>query len=334
MALAISFRVSPSWSSNWWRSHLRIHFAVHGSFSGSTIECCGSLPEPSSPGPQLCADLGSWVCGRVGSEVAGVSHSFCQGPQLPSPSVFLSHLCRMAVGTDTPLRVWDGLQVYAFPPFALFRWFLDKLTLSTGTCLALLAPFWPQYEWFLCSGVCWWLLQLPFPHIVPSSASPLPSCALAPPCAEPSCVETVQRFTLRLGLSRLVARQLALCRSLSCHCLSQRRWDGYRACGSKRGRSISSPSVPLFLPSSCFFHTVNSFHGGDRVSRTTLISVFQYRLLELFDSFSSEFSSAPLRSSVPVIQWSLPRGTLSRFSHTFVAPPLGLCVPSLCAWSP
>ena len=143
--------------------------------------------------------------------------------------------------------------MYAFPPFALFRRFLDNLTSSTGTCPTLVAPFWPQCEWFLCYGVCWWLLRFPFPHIVPSSASPLPLCAPAPPRAEPSCVETVQRFALHLGLSRLVVRRLALCRSLSPRRLSHRRSDCYHVCGSKRGHSISSPSVPLFLPSSCFF---------------------------------------------------------------------------------
>ena len=49
-------------------------------------------------------------------------------------------------------------------------------------------------------------------------------------------------------------------------------------------------------------------------------------------ALSSEISSAPLRSSVPVVQWALLHGTLSRFSHTFVAPPLSCCLPSLCTW--
>ena len=88
----------------------------------------------------------SRVCGRVGSAVACVSCSFCHGPQLPAPGVFLFHLCAMATGTDTFLRDWGGLQAYTFPPFALIRLVLNKLTSSTGTCLTLVAPFWPQCE--------------------------------------------------------------------------------------------------------------------------------------------------------------------------------------------
>ena len=72
--------------------------------------------------------------------------------QLP---VYFFPICLMAAGTDTSLRVWDGLRVYAFPPFVLFCRFLDKLTSSMSTYLTLVASFWPQCEWFLCSGVYW-----------------------------------------------------------------------------------------------------------------------------------------------------------------------------------
>ena len=53
----------------------------------------------------------------------------------------------MAAGTDTFLQLWDGLQVYTFPPFALIRHVLNKLRSSRGTLLTLVAPLWPQ-EWF------------------------------------------------------------------------------------------------------------------------------------------------------------------------------------------
>ena len=54
----------------------------------------------------------------------------------------------MAVATDAFLFPWDGLEVYAFPPFALVRPVLNRLFQSKGTIMTLIAPFWPQKEWF------------------------------------------------------------------------------------------------------------------------------------------------------------------------------------------
>ena len=53
-----------------------------------------------------------------------------------------------SAGTDAFLQDWDGLQVYAFPPFSLVRQVLNKLLASKGVELTLIAPFWPQKEWF------------------------------------------------------------------------------------------------------------------------------------------------------------------------------------------
>ena len=55
---------------------------------------------------------------------------------------------QMAARTDTFLQLWDGLVAYAFPPFALIRSVLNKLRSSRGTVLALVAPLWPEKEWF------------------------------------------------------------------------------------------------------------------------------------------------------------------------------------------
>ena len=54
----------------------------------------------------------------------------------------------MAAGTDVFLQEWDDLQAYAFPPFALVRQVLNKLRSCKRTLLTLIAPFWPQKEWF------------------------------------------------------------------------------------------------------------------------------------------------------------------------------------------
>ena len=54
----------------------------------------------------------------------------------------------MAAGTDAFLQSWDDLSAYAFPPFALIREVIRKLQLSRNTYLTLIAPWWPQKEWF------------------------------------------------------------------------------------------------------------------------------------------------------------------------------------------
>lgn len=54
----------------------------------------------------------------------------------------------MAVATDAFLFPWDHMELYAFPPFHVIRKVINKLYSSKGTRLILVAPFWPQREWF------------------------------------------------------------------------------------------------------------------------------------------------------------------------------------------
>ena len=42
----------------------------------------------------------------------------------------------------------DNLQAYAFPPIAIIKRVLLKLRASHNCDLTLIAPFWPQREWF------------------------------------------------------------------------------------------------------------------------------------------------------------------------------------------
>ena len=53
-----------------------------------------------------------------------------------------------AAGIDAFLQPWDNLQAYAFPPIAIIRRVLLKLRASHNCDLTLIAPFWPQREWF------------------------------------------------------------------------------------------------------------------------------------------------------------------------------------------
>ena len=54
----------------------------------------------------------------------------------------------MAAGVDSLLQSWNHLQAYAFPPFNLLRQVLNKVRQSEGLEVTLIAPFWPQREWF------------------------------------------------------------------------------------------------------------------------------------------------------------------------------------------
>ena len=51
-------------------------------------------------------------------------------------------------GVDAFLQPWDNLQSYAFPPIAIITRVLLKLRASHICDLTLIAPFWPQREWF------------------------------------------------------------------------------------------------------------------------------------------------------------------------------------------
>ena len=65
------------------------------------------------------------------------------------PVYFSPILNPMSAGTDAMLQAWDGLEVYAFPPFAVIPQILLKLRQSQGISMTLVTPFWPQKIWFL-----------------------------------------------------------------------------------------------------------------------------------------------------------------------------------------
>ena len=49
----------------------------------------------------------------------------------------------MGVMEDAFMHPWDGLEVYAFPPFCLIRRVLSRLILSRQCSMILVAPLWP-----------------------------------------------------------------------------------------------------------------------------------------------------------------------------------------------
>ena len=64
------------------------------------------------------------------------------------PIYFSPHLDPNALGVDALLQSWENLDGYAFPPFAIIRQVINKLRLSRNCRMTLVAPWWPQREWF------------------------------------------------------------------------------------------------------------------------------------------------------------------------------------------
>ena len=67
----------------------------------------------------------------------------------------------MAAGMDAVLQSWDFPEGCAFPPIAMLPQVLCKLRESKWAVITLIAPFWPQREWF--SDLLELLLEPPLP---------------------------------------------------------------------------------------------------------------------------------------------------------------------------
>ena len=53
-----------------------------------------------------------------------------------------------AVFGDVFRHPWDDLDLYAFPPFPLIGWVVARVQKSSRLAMTLVAPFWPEKEWF------------------------------------------------------------------------------------------------------------------------------------------------------------------------------------------
>ena len=149
-----------------------------------------------------------------------------------------------AAGTDALLQPWDDLQAYAFPPIAIIRRVLLKLRSSKNCELTLIAPFWPQRDWFpdlleLLSDVPITLSdrkdllrQPPLPPVPPKSTY-----------ASADCMATLKRFAIQAGFSPAVAGQLIFSRRLSTRLNYQARWGTYRKWCRDFGHRSSSPTI-------------------------------------------------------------------------------------------
>ena len=61
---------------------------------------------------------------------------------------FSPHLDPGAVGIDALLQDWSHLDLYVFPPYAVIRKVINKFRETENCRMTLIAPWWPQREWF------------------------------------------------------------------------------------------------------------------------------------------------------------------------------------------
>ena len=54
----------------------------------------------------------------------------------------------MAWKVDSVQYSWDDLSIDALPPFTLLRQVLSRVPISRYLSMILIAPLWPQKEWF------------------------------------------------------------------------------------------------------------------------------------------------------------------------------------------
>ena len=153
-----------------------------------------------------------------------------------------------AVFEDAFRHPWDDLDLYAFPPFPLVGRVIARVQESSRVAMTLVAPLWPEKEWFAdllllltqppLALPCWdKLLRQPHLQSVPSRR----------PRAEPSRVATLQRHYRKSGFSGRAARVLSGVLRESSSRLYQSRWKIF--CGWCRGRSVApvNASVPVVV---------------------------------------------------------------------------------------
>ena len=145
----------------------------------------------------------------------------------------------VAAGTDAMLQSWD------YPSFSMLPQVLRKLRSSKGAVIALIAPFWPQREWF--PDLLELLLEPPLPlperWVGPSEAASRPSVPSEARRASSSCLETIRRFARASGFSSQVARRLGSARRSSSVANYQSKWSTYCRWCWEKGHSVSNPSV-------------------------------------------------------------------------------------------
>ena len=188
-----------------------------------------------------------------------------------------------AAGVDAFLQPWDNLQAYAFPPIAIIRRVLLELRASHNCDLTLIAPFWPQRDWFSrFTGTSIRLSNSTTQTSRSAATTAFPSVSRKSPFASSDCGATLKRFASPAGFSETVAGQLVLCRRKSTRLNYQARWGKIRKwCRDFHHRSSETtiPKIAEFL--TFLFKTEKAALSTIKGYRAMLSSVFKFCLPEI-----------------------------------------------------
>ena len=149
-----------------------------------------------------------------------------------------------AVFEDAFRHPWDDLDLYAFPPFALVGRVIARVQQSSWVAMTLVAPLWPEKEWFADL-----LLLLTQPPLVLPCWDRLlrqPHCNLFHQGAHALNLHAWRHYR-KSGFSGRAARVLSGVLRESSSRLYQSRWKIF--CGWCRGRSVApvNASVPVVV---------------------------------------------------------------------------------------
>ena len=153
-----------------------------------------------------------------------------------------------AVFEDAFRHPWDDLDLYAFPPFALVGRVIARVQQSSRVVMTLVAPLWPEKEWF--ADLLLLLTQPPLALPCWDKLLRQPHCSLfhqGVHALEPSRVATLKRHYRKSGFSGRAARVLSGVLRESSSRLYQSRWKIF--CGWCRGRGVApvNATVPVVV---------------------------------------------------------------------------------------
>ena len=121
--------------------------SVGGEVHSGEEELSGQSTQPSRPGSSH--GLVPFATGVRGDSQVGRLHLDLFATRVNTKLPLVSPVPDPLTWKEGALhQPWDNLFAYAFPSFVLFRQVLSRVLASKGLSLVLVAPLWPQKEWF------------------------------------------------------------------------------------------------------------------------------------------------------------------------------------------
>ena len=125
-----------------WTESFDVHLRCE--VSARRVQCAGRCSQPSQ------ASCGDRV---VFPPSGGEGTSSCVGQSVNRPVCDLPLYCSLvpdpqAVFEDAFRHPWDDLDLYVFPHFALVGRVIARVQKSSRVAMTLVAPLWPEKEWF------------------------------------------------------------------------------------------------------------------------------------------------------------------------------------------